>query len=39
MEEQTHVRIFKKDMPLLKRLMRRRRIKSQAVAIRKLLRK
>jgi hypothetical protein len=39
MEAQTHARIFKKDMPLLKRFMKRRNIKSQAVALRKLLRR
>jgi len=39
MEAQTHVRIFKKDEPLLKRFMKRRGLKSQAAALRKLLRK
>jgi hypothetical protein len=39
MEAQTHVRMFKKDKLLLQKFMRKKRIKSQAKALRLLLRK
>ena len=39
MEAQTHARMFKRDKLLLQRFMKRRKIKSQAQALRLLLRK
>lgn len=38
-EAQTHVRIFKEDKLALDRYMRRKNIRSQAQALRRLLRK